>query len=74
MKISRRVKLPQKCQIGLGLQSVVNQAVQDTQQAVVPVEITEPLFHGAGEHAELEALQGEDTLPSEKKKIFKMNI
>lgn len=55
--------------------AVVNQAVQHTQQVVLPVQIAEPLLHNTGKHVVLEVLQREYVLPSEKRKrsIFYMN-
>lgn len=52
--------------------AAVYQAMQYPQQVVLPVQVTESLLHGAGEHAVLQLPQREDELPSEnEKQIFK---
>lgn len=48
--------------------AVVHQAVQHTQQVVLPEEMTELLPHNTGKRAELEVLQREDVLSLGKKK------
>ena len=55
--------------------AVVNQAVQHTQQVVLPVQVAESLLHNTGKRVVLEVLQREYVLPSEKRKrsIFYMN-